>query len=112
MKTVTFPAEEVTTAHSLLLSGHRFEVLAEARSHDDRFAAFVLGRFGWSWGHFFRAAFCTLSQGTLNHVSLSISYLDAQRPWHGRNLFRASDQAIEHKIATYALAAIRGARLA
>jgi hypothetical protein len=112
MRNVAFPTAETGRALALLLSGERFEVIAEARSPEDRFAAFVLGRFGWSWGHFYRAAFCSLSPPSGNQVFLTITYLDVQRQWHGRNLFRASDQGIEDDIAAYALASINGAQTA
>ena len=110
MRKLAFPSAELKGALSLLLSGGRFEVLAQAGSGEADFAAFVLGRFGWSWGHFYRAAFCSVSPSGANEVNLAITYLDVQRQWHGRNLFKGSDRGIEDEIADYALVGIRGAK--
>ncbi len=110
MQKVVFPRIGAENALSLLLSGDRFEILAQAGFHEHGAAAFVIGRFGWSWGHFFRAAFCSLSPSSQNEVTLEVSYLDVQRQWHGRNLFRGIDSRIEEEIADYALANIHHAR--
>ena len=112
MRKVIFPRTQAQPALSLLLSGGRFEVLEQTRSQSGDFAAFVLGRFGWSWGHFYRAAFCSLSPGSVDQLSLAITYLDVQKQWHGKNLFRGCDRGIEDEIAEYALAGIQGAKTA
>ena len=111
MPKVAFPTSEVKSALALLLSGERYEVLARSTfgEHD---AAFVLGRFGLSWGHFFRAAFCTVSSLGQDEVTLEVSYLDVQRQWHGRNIFRGGDIGIEEEIADYALTNIHHAKRA
>ena len=112
MRKIVFPRTRLDSALSLLLSGGRFEVLAQANSKEATFAALVLGRFGWSWGHFYRSAFCSLMGGEADEVTLAISYLDVQRQWHGRNLFKGSDRGIEDEIADYALTGIYGAKRA
>src|SRR3972149_7144548 len=81
MRKIVFPRTRLDSALSLLLSGGRFEVLAQANSKEATFAALVLGRFGWSWGHFYRSAFCSLMGGEADEVTLAISYLDVQRQW-------------------------------
>jgi hypothetical protein len=111
MERVTFPRGEADRVLSLLLSGDRFEVLAQTRFDDQR-AAFVLGRLGWTWGHFFRSAFCSLSPAPPDDLALEISHLDAHGPWHGRNLFRGADRKIEEEIAAHMLASLPGARVA
>jgi hypothetical protein len=112
MSKVAFPRIEADGALALLLSGASFEVLAQATSRDAGFTVFVLGRFGWRLGHFYRAAFCSMCPGNADEIILTISHLDLQRQWHRRNLFRNSDRGIEDEIAEYVLARIRGARRA
>lgn len=112
MKKVIFPQSEAKRALSLLGSGEKYEVLAQAALKENDLAAFVLGRFGWSWGHFYRVAFCSVSRSGENEVTLEISHLNVQRPWHGVNFFRRIDSKIEDEIADYALANIHGAKVA
>ncbi|MCB8942426.1 MAG: hypothetical protein H6658_01495 [Ardenticatenaceae bacterium] len=109
MKKVLIPQSEAKRACSLLCSGDTFEVLAQATPQENGFAAFVLAKFGWSWGHFSWAAFCSLSPHEENKVSLEISHLNVQKPWHGRNFFRRIDRSIEEEIAEFVLTNIEGA---
>jgi hypothetical protein len=110
MQRLTFPRGEIATVLETVLSDRTFEVLAQSRFLEAESAAFVLGRFGWSWGHFYRAAFCAIHPWGREEAALEITFLGAQRQWHGGNLFRESDRRIEDEIAGYLLANIAGAR--
>jgi len=111
MKKVILSQSNTENALSLLDSKQKFEVLAKTIFNEKGMADFVLGRFGWSWGHFYQAAFCNLSPNGENEVILKISHLNVQRQWHGRNIFRYIDSKIEEEIAGYILANIPSAKI-
>ena len=111
MKEVLIPKSEAKRVLSLLRSGETFEVLAQTSPEENSFAAFVLAKFGWSWGHFSRAAFCSLSAHEEHEVVLKISHLNVQKLWHGRNFFRRIDESIEEEIAEFVLAHIEAIKV-
>ncbi|HET7011322.1 MAG TPA: hypothetical protein VFI11_11140 [Anaerolineales bacterium] len=100
MRTLRMPSQRLPVLLDLLGSGSVFEVLASIPGQSLP-ASFVLHKFGLSWGHFSRSAFCSITEAGSQEIELRISHLNVPRAWHGKNLFRASDQTIESEIAEY-----------
>jgi len=84
----------------LLDRSSEFEVLARLTG-DSLPAAFVLSRSGLSWGHFYRFAFCTVTEAGSEAVEARVSYLNVGLAWHGVNLFQLFDRKIEGEICDY-----------
>lgn len=110
MKTVEYPREKGRELIDLLNSGNEFQVL-EKLVHGDTIAAYVLcGHTGFTWGHFYRAAFCSVYPQGDDTIVLSISHLNIQKAWYGSNLFRLADRRIEDQVLEYVSQQIPGGR--
>lgn len=110
MRTIEFPKEKAKELNDLLNSGSEFQVL-ERLVHKDTVAAYVLcGHTRFTWGHFYRAAFCSLYPRADDTIVLSISHLNFQKTWYGLNVFRFADRKIEDQVFEYISQHIGGGR--
>ena len=60
MKRIEYPIEKGGELINLLNGEEKFKVLAELVIGDSLAAYVLCGHAGFTWGHFFRAAFCTI----------------------------------------------------
>jgi len=110
MRTLEYPIEKARELIDLLNGENEFQVL-EKLVHGDTFAAYVLcGHAGFTWGHFYRAVFCSVYPRGDDTIVVSISHLDIQKAWYGSNLFRIADRRIEDQVLEYVSQHIRGGR--
>lgn len=110
MRKLEFTIEKGRELIELLNRGDKFEVL-ESLIQGDTVAAYVLGgHTAFTWGHYYRAAFCSISPHGEENIVISISHINIQRAWHGSNLFRSADSKIEDQIADYLSQQIPGGR--
>jgi hypothetical protein len=100
LEKLRIPAGKTSHLLNLLGRGSEFKVLARLPG-DSLPAAFVLSRFGLTWRHFHRFAFCTVTAARSEAVELRVSFLNVGLGWHGVNLFQRIDQEIEGEICDY-----------
>ena len=109
MKRLAYSKEKGTALIDLLDHQDKFEVL-EKLVQRETFAAYVLRESGWTWGHFYRAAFCCVVPEGDDSIVFSITHLNIQKAWHGVNLFKSADMKIEEHIYDYVLNHLSGGR--
>jgi hypothetical protein len=100
VKQLEYPKPKGIEIIALLNRQEEFRVM-EKLVQGETVAAYVLCESSWSWGHFHKAAFCSLLPSGSNSLVLSIVHLNVQKAWHGINLFRSADRKIEDHIYEY-----------
>ena len=110
MRKLEFPKDKGRFLIDLLSSEDKFTVL-ERLVIGDTIAAYVLcGHKAFTWGHFYRAAFCSVAPESEGKIVVTVSHLNLQRAWHGLNLFRFQDKQIEGEVADYIVHKIPGGK--
>ena len=100
MRRLAYPRHKGAELIELLNRQDEFRVM-EKLVQGDSMAAYVLGESSWTWGHFHRAAFCSVLPRGDGAVVFSIAHLNIQKAWHGINLFQFADRKIEDHIYDY-----------
>lgn len=101
MKRIEYPIERGGELINLLKGEEKFKILGELVVGDSLAAYVLCGHTGFTWGHFYRAAFCAICPVGENKIVLSISHLDIEKTWYGVNIFSRSDRTIEDQILQY-----------
>ena len=109
MRALIIPKEYLQELLQLLGSGSTYEVLGALPSQSTP-AAFVLNRFGPSWGYFSTLAFCTVTDAGPTDVLLCVSHLYIPHLSFASILFKKFDRKIEDKICEYVRSAIPAAK--
>jgi len=98
---IEYPIERGRELINLLNGEEKFKILGKL-AIGDSLAAYVLREHAlFTWGHFYRAAFCTISPAGEHKIVLSISHLNVQKTWYGASIFRRSDRRIEDHILEF-----------
>lgn len=111
MKKVVFHNREMDKVLYLLCYSQKFEVLAKTILRDYNFATIILLSCSMGWGHFYKAAFCSILPGSDDFSTLEISHLNVPRTLSRIRFLRRFDRKVEQEISNYVILNTKGSKM-